>query len=88
MAARSESARRQQLHVVPIDDREGEPSRHLRSVDSQRDTGADIISIDSARRATRQHSYDRQAREPAMLAKWAVGLTFVMFLAALTSGQA
>ena len=88
MAPRRSTANQQRLHVVPADDYELDQRPHLRSVDSLHERGAEVIHIDSGRRPPRQHLTDRQVKEPAMLAKWAVGLSVVMFLAALTSGQA
>jgi hypothetical protein len=88
MPVRGRSERSVALHVIPVEEEQIPRERHLRSVGAPDRREATVISIDSAR-SYRQHDYSpRQVREPAMAAKWAVGLSVVMFLAALTSGQA
>jgi hypothetical protein len=92
MAQRRVAARTQELHVVPIEQEQLPSERHLRAVGSDPSReftrGADIISIDSARARRPARPAEVKQKEPAILAKWAVGLSVVMFLAALTSGQA
>jgi len=92
MAQRRSAARTQALHVVPVEEESLPRERHLRAVDSQRSqaftSGAEVVRIETARIRQPVRRNEAGAKEPAILAKWAVGLSVVMFLAALTSGQA
>ena len=88
MPRRSNAQASPQLHVVPLDDDYEVPTRTFRSVDARSEPWGELINIDSARGYRQSRNRQEPPREPAMLAKWAVGLSVVMFLAALTSGQA
>jgi len=92
MAPSRASAPAQALHVVPIAEEPLPSQRHLRAVAARplqnSSYGADVISIDSARRRPSVARGRAEVKDPAILAKWAFGLCLVMFVAALTSGQA
>lgn len=88
MAQRGRPERSPALHVIPVEDEQVPRERHLRSVGSRDSHEGRVISIDSARSYRQSERRRPEVREPAMAAKWAVGLSVVMFLAALTSGQA
>ncbi len=88
MPQRGRSERSVALHVVPVEDDQPQRERHIRAVGTRDRREATVIRIDSARSYRQYEQSPRQVREPAMAAKWAVGLSVVMFLAALTSGQA